>query len=95
MGRCLIVRCCFSQRGVDADAGSYPGLGAAAGAQGELGPQADPGQDRPQREAAAHVAHLLCCQPPTRRPNEGTVGGNDGTQSACDQGVVSEQEVQG
>ncbi|GIZ03814.1 insulin gene enhancer protein ISL-1 [Caerostris extrusa] len=45
-------------------------------------------------EAAAHVAHFAMLPTPTRRPHEGTVGGNDGTQSACDQGVVSEQEVQ-
>lgn len=82
-----------SQRGIHAD-GSESGLGSAAGAQAGLRPQADKGSDRPEREAAAYVAHLLCGQPPTRRPHEGTVGGNDGTQSACDQGVVSEQEVQ-
>lgn len=68
----------YSQCGVHAD-GPESGLGSAAGAQAGLRPQADAGSDRPQREAAAHVAHLLCGQPPTRRPHEGTVGGNDGT----------------
>lgn len=86
---------CFlcSQCRIHAD-GAESGLGSAASAQAGLRPQADKGSDRPEREAAAYVAHLLCGQPPTRRPYEGTVGGNDGTQSACDQGVVSEQEVQ-
>lgn len=92
---CSFFSFCFlcSQCRIHAD-GAESGLGSAASAQAGLRPQADKGSDRPEREAAAYVAHLLCGQPPTRRPYEGTVGGNDGTQSACDQGVVSEQEVQ-
>ncbi|OWK51621.1 hypothetical protein RLOC_00007509 [Lonchura striata] len=66
---------------------------AAAGAQG--GREDHPRADGAEREAAAHAADLLRCQPAPRRPDEGAACGNDGAQSPRHPRLVPEQALQG
>ena len=55
----------------------------------------DAGEDRTQREAASHAAHLLRSEPATGRSDEGTARRDDRTESARDPSLVPEQTLQG
>uniref|UniRef100_A0A8D0B618 ISL LIM homeobox 2 n=1 Tax=Salvator merianae TaxID=96440 RepID=A0A8D0B618_SALMN len=69
--------------------------GLPASARAQAGGEDDAGADGAEREAAAHAAYLLRCQPAPGRADEGAAGGDDGPQPAGHPRLVPEQALQG
>lgn len=69
--------------------------GFAAPARAQADGEDDPRADRAQREAAAHSADVLCCQPAAGRTHEGAAGGDDWPEPAGHPRLVPEQALQG